>query len=86
MPIITSGKRWQRATSYDFMTHARYLGDGVYASFDGYGVVLTTGSHQYWAADNRICLEPQVIEDFQRYIKDLKERLAADPSEKPEQI
>lgn len=68
------------------MSHARYIGDGVYAQFDGYGVVLTTGSHLESECDQRITLEPQVIEDFIRYVGDLKQRLEAAPNEKPEQI
>jgi hypothetical protein len=38
-----------------------YLGDGVYAHFDGYGVWLTTGNHDRRLADNEIYLEPKVL-------------------------
>ena len=46
----------------------RYLGDGVYASFDGY---------QIWLAVNNDCnkviaLEPAVIENLLQYIESLK--------------
>lgn len=68
------------------MSHARYLGDAVYAQFDGYGILLTTGSHIPADASNQIALEPRVIEDFQRYITDLKARLTEDPQGRPEQI
>jgi hypothetical protein len=59
------------------MSHARYLGDGVYASFDGYSIVLTTGNHQATKADNVIVMEFQVVESFEEYIKDLKQILEA---------
>ena len=41
-----------------------YLGDGVYASYDGYHVVLE-------AHDMRIFLDPHVLEALKRYISKL---------------
>lgn len=41
-----------------------YLGDGVYASFDGYHVWLRTGSHD---APGGIALEPSVFASLKRY-------------------
>ncbi len=41
-----------------------YLGDGVYASFDGYHVWLRTGSHD---AEPAIALEPAVFMSLARY-------------------
>ena len=38
---------------------ATYLGDGVYAIFDGFGIWLHTGSHD--RPDNRVYLEPPVL-------------------------
>lgn len=48
----------------------RYLGDGVYASFDGFGVVLDLRGQ-----DNttRICMEPSVIAAFNKFVLDAKE-------------
>jgi hypothetical protein len=37
-----------------------YLGDGVYATEDDRGIVLTTGSHVLTEADNVVVLEPKV--------------------------
>ena len=37
-----------------------YLGDGVYATEDDRGIVLTTGTHVILEADNVVVLEPQV--------------------------
>ena len=46
----------------------RYLGDGVYASYDGYHVILDLR-----AQDNttRIALEPAVYEALVRYVSNL---------------
>jgi len=41
---------------------AEYLGDGVYARFDGYQVELTAG-------DNTIFVEPQVYNALKRFWK-----------------
>lgn len=49
--------------------HPDYLGDAVYASFDGYHIWLTTGDGN----DQRIALEPAVFAALMRY----EERLRA---------
>ena len=41
------------------MDQKTYLGDSVYAEFDGYGVVLTTENGM--GPSNTIVLEPEVI-------------------------
>jgi len=38
-----------------------YLGDGVYAYFDGYGIVLRTGHHEETLCENQVYLEPEVL-------------------------
>lgn len=38
-----------------------YLGDSVYAEFDGYNVVLTTENGLPTDPNNRIALEPEAI-------------------------
>ena len=43
----------------------RYLGDGVYISFDGYHIWLTTEYGK--GVDQKIALEPQVLEAFDKY-------------------
>lgn len=49
-----------------------YLGDSVYAEFDGYGVVLTTENGE--GPSNRIFLEPEVqialVQFFERIVRD----------------
>jgi len=41
----------------------RYLGDGVYASFDGYHINLAINHH----SNHAVALEPEVIEALIRY-------------------
>ena len=47
--------------------HEEYLGDAVYASFDGYQVWLRTGDGN----DYRIALEPPVLAALIRYVENL---------------
>lgn len=51
-----------------------YLGDGAYAEFDGYHVVLSTENGI--ETTNRIGLEPNVLAAFECYVEQLKKRLA----------
>ena len=54
------------------MKNAMYLGDGVYVSesvrYDG-NVYLTTGHHNPQSADNTVVMEPQVLEQFLKWIE-----------------
>lgn len=51
--------------------NARYLGDGVYAWFDGYHILLDLRGQ-----DNttKIAMEPEVLYAFDKYRKWLKEQ------------
>lgn len=51
----------------------RYIGDAVYVKFDGYHFVLTT--EDGYSTTNKIAMEPQVVDEFYRYINDLKKEL-----------
>lgn len=44
-----------------------YLGDGVYVEHDGYNIILTV--HDGICEAQRIYLEPQVLDNFQLYLK-----------------
>ena len=46
---------------------AEYLGDGVYASFDGHHIWLRTGAHEGEHVTNTIALEPTVYAALVRY-------------------
>jgi hypothetical protein len=46
-----------------------YLGDGLYASFDGFQITLRApraGGNHY------VALEPSVLHEFERYVKRLR--------------
>jgi len=49
-----------------------YLGDGVYASFDGHHIWLDTRAQD---PVNRIALDPQVFKQLINYCKRIKQRL-----------
>lgn len=52
----------------EHLTHKRYLGDGVYASFDGYYIWLTTEREN---RTHSIALEPEVFTALVNYLKSL---------------
>lgn len=45
----------------------RYLGDGVYASFDGYHINLAVNHHE----NHAVALEPEVLDALFKYREDL---------------
>ena len=49
------------------MSGETYIGDGVYASFDGYMIKLRTRGETSGGEDNVIYLEPDVYEELVRY-------------------
>ena len=57
-----------------------YLGDSVYADFDGFSIVLTTENG--YGPSNTIALEPNVLRALDHYREALKNRLqASEPSD-----
>jgi hypothetical protein len=50
----------------------RYLGDGVYASFDGYHIWLAANHHE----NKVVALEPQVLAALVQYQRDLSAAVA----------
>jgi hypothetical protein len=52
-----------------------YLGDGLYASFDGYQILLHANGHDFeHGATDRVALEPGVVNTFLAYVKQLREK------------
>jgi len=49
---------------------AAYLGDGVYASFDGYQIWLAVNHHE----NNVVALEPEVFSNLCKYVEMLKDK------------
>lgn len=48
-----------------------YLGDGVYAQWDGYGFWLRTGDHRDGNCENKIYLEPDILNRLNEFYKHL---------------
>ena len=55
--------------SEPILVEDQYLGDGVYASYDGHYIVLDLRAQD----SSRIALEPQVLESLDRYRKAIEE-------------
>ncbi len=51
-----------------------YLGDSVYARFDGYGIVLTTENG--YGASNTIVMEPEVVRALEEFVAKLRNQPA----------
>ena len=49
-----------------------YLGDGLYADFDGYQIILAANDRNSGNPTDRVALEPSVIEAFLRYLNRIK--------------
>ena len=52
---------------HDAKRPANYLGDGVYAIFDGYGIWLHTNDHKN--PTDRVYLEPKVLQSLIEFEK-----------------
>ncbi len=50
-----------------------YLGDSVYAEFDGFGIVLTTENGYHNDPRNRIVLEPEVYNALTLFVKKVRD-------------
>ena len=55
-----------------------YLGDSVYADFDGYGVTLTTENGLINDPSNTIYLQPEVVAVLNLFLKKQKEPKPSD--------
>jgi sulfur transfer complex TusBCD TusB component (DsrH family) len=54
------------------MDENTYLGDGVYASFDGYQIWLAVNHHE----NNVVALDPDVFAQLCKYVEKIKEQNA----------
>jgi hypothetical protein len=58
----------------DKRLYEEYLGDGLYADFDGYQVILSANDRVDGSGStDRVALEPGVTDAFIRYIHRLRE-------------
>ena len=71
---------WLPDNHMDMSNTKCYLGDGVYASFDGHGLELTTerGNNTHW-----IYLEPDVYQNLLTYVQSLSAASNAHPDALP---
>ena len=53
-----------------------YLGDSVYAEWDGYSIVLTTENGYTDDPRNRIVLEPEIYAELLAFVRILELRLS----------
>ena len=54
--------------------HEEYLGDGLYADFDGYQIILSANDRVGGpGSTDKVALEPGVVDAFIRYIHRLRE-------------
>lgn len=53
-------------------TGEAYLGDGLYASFDGYSIRLRAPRE---GGDHEVYLEPPVLAEFERFVQTLRNGL-----------
>jgi hypothetical protein len=54
--------------------YEEYLGDGLYADFDGYQIILSANDRVDGpGSTDKVALEPGVINAFMRYVKRLRE-------------
>ena len=52
------------------MNKWEYIGDGVYVTFDGFGVLLHANSHD--KPTDKIYLEPKVLQSLNEYIERMR--------------
>jgi hypothetical protein len=60
-----------------------YLGDSVYADFDGFAIILTTENG--YGPNNWIYMEPMIVDAFIGYVKRLSEANSAAPDAETEE-
>lgn len=54
--------------------HEEYLGDGLYADFDGFQICLAANDRAKGSPTDKVYLESKVIKSFLVYIKTLQEK------------
>jgi hypothetical protein len=55
--------------------YEEYLGDGLYADFDGYQIILSANDRVGGPySTDKVALEPRVVDRFITYVKDLRQK------------
>ena len=55
------------------MENPTYLGDGLYAEYDGFGIWLKANHHLH--PTDKVYLEPSVYESLTRFVERIKEEV-----------
>ena len=63
------------------MEMERYIGDGVYASFDGFGIMLDLRAQAPTLPITKILLEPNVLQGINDFDRELRAHFAAQQQE-----
>jgi len=58
------------------MENPRYLGDGVYARFDGFSIWLMANDHLN--PTDTICLEPSVLRSLNQFVEQIEREARAE--------
>lgn len=61
----------------------RYLGDGVYASYTGFGIALDLRAQPATTPITRIALDSDVLDAFMRYVEDVAAAVKATQPKEP---
>lgn len=59
------------------MDMERYIGDGVYASFDGFGILLDLRAQAPTLPITKILLEPNVLQNLNDFDREIRAHFAA---------
>ena len=51
-----------------------YLGDGLYADFDGYQIILAANDRVGGNPTDKVALEPGVVRSFNIYVESLRKK------------
>ena len=60
----------------------RYLGDGIYASYDGYHIILDLRAQEATNPVTRIALEPSVLVQLDAYRKEIVDAINKEREDK----
>lgn len=71
----------KRAANKETHPMKRYIGDGVYVAFDGYGSIVLTTENGI-SVTNTIVLEHEVLVELERFVAELR---AAEAKQKADQ-
>lgn len=63
------------AKSEDIMKNKEYIGDSVYAEYDGFGLIITTENGGDCDPSNSIYLEPEILNSLNQFFQRVTAKL-----------